>query len=168
MSTMKALLLGLAVLILGGCGYNDIQREDEAVKSAWSEVLNQYQRRADLVPNLVATVKGFAAQEQQVLAQVTEARSRVGSTFCRRLGRLMRCQMRAAVAAAAAALERADWSVAQKAQAAPRAGLHVDTMLANIGGQMAWVLPWIFIPLAASAWRALRAGPRDERRWKPD
>ena len=53
----------------------------------------------------------------------------------------------------------------QGARAAPRAGLHPDTMLANIGGQMAWVLPWIFIPLAASAWRALRAGPRDERRW---
>lgn len=79
MSTMKALLLGLAVLILGGCGYNDIQREDEAVKSAWSEVLNQYQRRSDLVPNLVNTVKGFAAQEQQVLSAVVEARSRVGS-----------------------------------------------------------------------------------------
>jgi LemA protein len=64
---------------LGGCGYNDIQRNDEQVKSAWSEVLNQYQRRADLVPNLVNTVKGFAAQEQQVLTQVTEARARVGS-----------------------------------------------------------------------------------------
>jgi len=64
---------------LSGCGYNDIQRTDEQVKSAWSEVLNQYQRRADLVPNLVNTVKGFAAQEQQVLTQVTEARSRVGS-----------------------------------------------------------------------------------------
>jgi len=72
-------LMVLAVLLLGGCGYNDIQRHDEAVKSAWSEVLNQYQRRADLVPNLVNTVKGFAAQEQQVLIQVTEARSRVGS-----------------------------------------------------------------------------------------
>ncbi len=66
-------------LLLSGCGYNDIQRLDEEVKSGWSEVLNQYQRRADLVPNLVATVKGFAAQEQQVLTQVTEARSRVGS-----------------------------------------------------------------------------------------
>ena len=65
--------------LLSGCGYNDIQRLDEGVKSGWSEVLNQYQRRADLVPNLVATVKGFAAQEQQVLTQVTEARSRVGS-----------------------------------------------------------------------------------------
>ena len=66
-------------VLLSGCGYNDIQRLDEEVKSGWSEVLNQYQRRADLVPNLVATVKGFAAQEQQVLTQVTEARSRVGS-----------------------------------------------------------------------------------------
>ena len=66
-------------LLLSGCGYNDIQRLDEEVKTGWSEVLNQYQRRADLVPNLVATVKGFAAQEQQVLTQVTEARSRVGS-----------------------------------------------------------------------------------------
>lgn len=64
---------------LSGCGYNDIQRTDEQTKSAWSEVLNQYQRRADLVPNLVNTVKGFAAQEQQVLTQVTEARARVGS-----------------------------------------------------------------------------------------
>jgi len=72
-------LMVLVALLLGGCGYNDIQRHDEAVKSAWSEVLNQYQRRADLVPNLVNTVKGFAAQEQQVLIQVTEARSRVGS-----------------------------------------------------------------------------------------
>ena len=69
----------ISALLLGGCGYNDIQRTDEATKSAWSEVLNQYQRRADLVPNLVNTVKGFAAQEQQVLTQVTEARSRVGS-----------------------------------------------------------------------------------------
>jgi LemA protein len=69
----------LAVSALAGCGYNDIQRADEQVKSAWSEVLNQYQRRNDLVPNLVNTVKGFAAQEQQVLTQVTEMRSRVGS-----------------------------------------------------------------------------------------
>jgi LemA protein len=69
----------LAAATLAGCGYNDIQRADEQVKSAWSEVLNQYQRRADLVPNLVNTVKGFAAQEQQVLTQVTEARARVGS-----------------------------------------------------------------------------------------
>jgi LemA protein len=79
---MRKLLAAVVVLItagLAGCGYNDIQRTDEQVKSAWAEVLNQYQRRADLIPNLVNTVKGFAAQEQQVLIQVTEARSRVGS-----------------------------------------------------------------------------------------
>ena len=63
-------------LALGGCGYNDFQRLDEQTKSAWSEVLNQYQRRADLVPNLVATVKGEAAFEQDTLARVIEARSR--------------------------------------------------------------------------------------------
>ncbi len=72
-------VLAAASALVSGCGYNDIQRGDEAVKAAWSEVLNQYQRRADLVPNLVETVKGFAAQEQQVLTQVTEARARVGS-----------------------------------------------------------------------------------------
>ena len=79
---MRKRFAAVIVLItagLAGCGYNDIQRNDEQVKSAWSEVLNQYQRRADLVPNLVNTVKGFAAQEQQILIQVTEARSRVGS-----------------------------------------------------------------------------------------
>src|SRR5881409_340998 len=70
---------GLCTLFLSGCGYNQLQSRDEQVKSAWSEVLNQYQRRADLIPNLVNTVKGFAAQEQQVLLGVTEARSRVGS-----------------------------------------------------------------------------------------
>ena len=67
-----------ASMLLGGCGYNDIQRNDEAVKSGWAEVLNQYQRRSDLIPNLVNTVKGYAAQEKDVLTQVTEARSRVG------------------------------------------------------------------------------------------
>jgi LemA protein len=79
MRTLSALLIAAAALVLAGCGYNDIQRADEQVKSAWSEVLNQYQRRADLVPNLVNTVKGMAAQEQQVFVQVTEARARVGS-----------------------------------------------------------------------------------------
>jgi LemA protein len=79
MRKLWAAVLVLAATALAGCGYNDIQRSDEQVKSAWSEVLNQYQRRADLIPNLVNTVKGFAAQEQQVLIQVTEARSRVGS-----------------------------------------------------------------------------------------
>jgi LemA protein len=67
------------VLLLSGCGYNDIQRGDEQVKAAWSEVINNYQRRADLVPNLVNTVKGLAAQEQKILIEVTEARSRVGT-----------------------------------------------------------------------------------------
>ena len=65
--------------ITSGCGYNEIQRQDEGTKSAWSEVVNQYQRRADLIPNLVHTVKGFAAQEQTVLLGVTNARARVGS-----------------------------------------------------------------------------------------
>jgi LemA protein len=76
-------LLGLvavaAILVLTGCGYNDLQRQDEQIKSAWSEVVNQYQRRADLVPNLVNTVKGYAAQEERVLTEVTNARASVGS-----------------------------------------------------------------------------------------
>jgi LemA protein len=79
MRKLQAAFLIAFAAALGGCGYNDIQRGDEQIKSAWSEVLNQYQRRNDLVPNLVNTVKGFAAQEQQVLTQVTEMRSRVGS-----------------------------------------------------------------------------------------
>ena len=73
------MVAAFAALLLSGCGYNDLQRQDEQIKSAWSEVLNQYQRRADLVPNLVNTVKGYAAQEQQVLTQVTNARASVGS-----------------------------------------------------------------------------------------
>ncbi|OFZ87902.1 MAG: hypothetical protein A2V78_14050 [Betaproteobacteria bacterium RBG_16_64_18] len=77
---MRTILVLIAALLgLSGCGYNDIQRTDEATKSAWSEVLNQYKRRADLIPNLVNTVKAFATQEQQVFIQVTEARSRVGA-----------------------------------------------------------------------------------------
>ena len=72
-------LAAVATLGLGGCGYNTIQAEDEQVKAAWSEVINQYQRRADLIPNLVATVKGIAQQELDVLTQVTEARARAGS-----------------------------------------------------------------------------------------
>jgi LemA protein len=72
-------MLAAASLALGGCGYNTLQQTDEQIKASWSEVLNQYQRRADLVPNLVATVKGFAAQEQKVLLGVTEARAKVGS-----------------------------------------------------------------------------------------
>ena len=72
-------LLLLATLALSGCGYNELQSLDEQVKASWAEVLNQYQRRADLVPNLVNTVKGFAQQEQQVLLGVTNARAKVGS-----------------------------------------------------------------------------------------
>jgi len=76
---MKRFAALLLVLSLYGCGYNTLQSQDEQVKAAWSEVVNQYQRRADLIPNLVATVKGFAAQEQQVLLGVTNARAKVGS-----------------------------------------------------------------------------------------
>ena len=76
---MKRFAAILLVLSLYGCGYNTLQTQDEQVKAAWSEVVNQYQRRADLIPNLVATVKGFAAQEQQVLLGVTNARAKVGS-----------------------------------------------------------------------------------------
>jgi LemA protein len=68
-----------ATLLLYGCGYNQLQSQDEQIKSAWSEVLNQYQRRADLVPNLVNTVKGYAAQEERVLTEVTNARASVGA-----------------------------------------------------------------------------------------
>jgi LemA protein len=76
---IQTLVLVLMAAALSGCGYNTIQQKDEAVKAAWSQVLNVYKRRADLVPNLVATVKGYASHEQQVLTQVTEARSKVGS-----------------------------------------------------------------------------------------
>ncbi len=75
-STLFALA---ALLVLSGCGYNTLQQQDEQIKAAWSEVVNQYQRRADLIPNLVNTVKGYAAQEQQVLLGVTNARAKVGS-----------------------------------------------------------------------------------------
>ena len=76
MRFIHLLLSALLALLLSGCGYNDFQRLDEQTKSAWSEVLNQYQRRADLVPNLVATVKGEAAFEQETLTRVVEARAR--------------------------------------------------------------------------------------------
>ena len=67
--TLALLAIGLAVQ---GCGYNTIQSQDEAVNAAWSEVVNQYQRRADLIPNLVETVRGYAAQEREVLQGVTD------------------------------------------------------------------------------------------------
>ncbi len=74
---MRAILLMILVALLSGCGYNQIQQKDEAVKAGWSEVLNEYKRRADLIPNLVNTVKGFAQQEKDVLLGVTEARAKV-------------------------------------------------------------------------------------------
>jgi LemA protein len=79
MSIKNWCLAVLAILSLSGCGYNDFQRLDEQTKSAWSEVLNQYQRRADLVPNIVATVKGEAAFEQDTLTKVIEARAKATS-----------------------------------------------------------------------------------------
>jgi LemA protein len=79
---MRKLSVGLLLVTsaaLSGCGYNELQRQDESVKAAWSEVVNNYQRRSDLIPNLVATVKGFAAQEERVLVEVTAARSKATS-----------------------------------------------------------------------------------------
>src|SRR4029079_15718279 len=76
---LLSLVMAVACANLAGCGYNKLQNQDEAVKAAWSEVVNQYQRRADLVPNLVTTVKGFAAQEERVLVEVTEARAKATS-----------------------------------------------------------------------------------------
>jgi LemA protein len=75
------LILGcvLPLLLLSGCGYNTLQRTDEEIRATWAEVLNQYQRRADLVPNLVNVVKGYAAHEREVLEGVAQARSRAGS-----------------------------------------------------------------------------------------
>ncbi len=75
----SAILLLILGLSLSGCGYNAMQRDDEQIKASWAEVLNQYQRRADLVPNLVNVVKGYAAHEEKVLTEVTEARARVGT-----------------------------------------------------------------------------------------
>lgn len=76
---MRTLMAILMTVLLSGCGYNDFQSYDEQVKADWSEVLNQYQRRFDLVPNLVNTVKGYAQQEKDVLIGVTEARAKVGT-----------------------------------------------------------------------------------------
>ena len=78
MRRFTTLLMLTFVFILSGCGYNDMQAGDEAVKKAWAQVLNDYQRRADLIPNLVATVQGYAQHEQQVLTDVTNARAKVG------------------------------------------------------------------------------------------
>ena len=72
---LAAVAVALVAMTLAGCGYNTLQSQDEGVKASWSEVVNQYQRRADLVPNLVNTVKGYAAQEEKVLTEVTRARA---------------------------------------------------------------------------------------------
>ena len=77
-TALRLVAVGLLGLMLSGCGYNQIQTKDEAVKAGWSEVLNQYKRRADLIPNLVNTVKGYASHEERVLTEVTEARAKVG------------------------------------------------------------------------------------------
>ncbi len=79
MRNIGSVFVLLITAMLSGCGYNTMQRQDEQVKAAWSEVLNQYQRRADLVPNLVNVVKGFAEQEKEVLLGVTDARASVGA-----------------------------------------------------------------------------------------
>lgn len=79
MRQLFKIVLLAAALTLSGCGYNQFQSLDEETKANWSEVLNQYQRRADLVPNLVSTVKGYASHEEKVLTEVTEARAKVGS-----------------------------------------------------------------------------------------
>lgn len=79
MTTLLRSLVLLIAVSLSGCGYNTLQSTDEQIKASWAEVLNQYQRRADLIPNLVNVVKGFAAQEKDVLLGVTNARSKVGS-----------------------------------------------------------------------------------------
>lgn len=78
MRLLKLAFLLVLVSFISGCGYNSIQSKDEGVKAAWSEVVNQYQRRADLVPNLVNTVKGYATHEEEVFTKVTEARANVG------------------------------------------------------------------------------------------
>jgi len=76
---MRVVILMIIAALLSGCGYNQIQQKDESVKAAWSQVLNVYKRRADLVPNLVATVKGYASHEERVFTEVTNARAKVGS-----------------------------------------------------------------------------------------
>lgn len=79
MRKLWVIFTALVALSLNGCGYNTFQSQDEQIKASWSEVVNQYQRRADLVPNLVNTVKGYAAHEKEVLIQVTQARAQATS-----------------------------------------------------------------------------------------
>ena len=82
--TSIAVVIGIGLSLLSGCGYNDLQGLDEDTKAAWSEVINQYQRRADLIPNLVNTVKGYAAHEKDTLEGVVEARAKATSIQVRR------------------------------------------------------------------------------------
>ena len=77
-SVIRLLLSVFLAVTVSGCGYNAIQQKEEAVNAGWAEVINQYQRRADLIPNLVNTVQGYASHERQVLTDVTNARARVG------------------------------------------------------------------------------------------
>ncbi len=79
MKRFATILLLISATLLGGCGYNTLQTNDEQVSAAWAEVLNQYKRRADLIPNLVKVAEGFAAQEKEVFLGVTKARASVGS-----------------------------------------------------------------------------------------
>ncbi|OQW79881.1 MAG: hypothetical protein BVN35_00405 [Proteobacteria bacterium ST_bin11] len=79
MQKLVTIFLLIATMVLPGCGYNTIQTQDEQINAGWAEVLNQYQRRADFVPNLVNTVKGYASHEQEVLEAVTASRAKVGS-----------------------------------------------------------------------------------------
>ncbi|UCH53901.1 MAG: LemA family protein [Pseudomonadota bacterium] len=76
---MQWLALSVILVTISGCGYNTLQATDEQIKASWAEVLNQYQRRADLVPNLVNVVQGYAAHEKEILTRVTEARAKVGA-----------------------------------------------------------------------------------------
>jgi LemA protein len=78
---MARAMLVVAILLLGGCGYNALQSSDEQVKAAWSEVVNQYQRRADLIPNLVSTVQAYAKQERDIFTAVANARSRLSGAI---------------------------------------------------------------------------------------
>lgn len=78
-NSLRSAFVVCCLLLLSGCGYNRMQAADEEIKANWSEVLNQYQRRADLIPNLVATVKRFAQQEEKIFTDVANARARLGS-----------------------------------------------------------------------------------------
>lgn len=79
MNKFLAIILSIFLTLLSGCGYNSLQRGEEEITAAWAEILNQYQRRADLIPNLVKTVQGYASHEKEVFESVTEARSKVAS-----------------------------------------------------------------------------------------